>query len=76
MLSALPHVVVELDRGLCGGLNTNLFKAWSKTWRAIASKAWRLILRGWQKGAAFFRNFGGNIVAAISHLGEEPSITI
>ncbi|MHC9758007.1 F0F1 ATP synthase subunit gamma [Corynebacterium diphtheriae] len=26
------------------------------------------------KGAAFFRNFGGNVVAAISHLGEEPSI--
>ncbi len=27
-----------------------------------------------QQGAAFFRNFGGNVVAAISHLGEEPSI--
>ena len=26
------------------------------------------------KGAAFFRNFGRNVVAAISHLGEEPSI--
>jgi F-type H+-transporting ATPase subunit gamma len=26
------------------------------------------------KGAAFFRNYGGNVVAAISHLGEEPSI--
>ncbi len=26
------------------------------------------------KGASFFRSFGGNVVAAISHLGEEPSI--
>ena len=26
------------------------------------------------KGATFFRIFGGNVVAAISHLGEEPSI--
>jgi len=26
------------------------------------------------KGASFFKNYGGNVVAAISHLGEEPSI--
>ena len=26
------------------------------------------------KGASFFRSFGGNVVAAIGNLGEEPSI--
>ncbi len=25
------YIVVSSDRGLCGGLNTNLFKAWSRT---------------------------------------------
>ena len=27
------YVVVSSDRGLCGGLNTNLFKALVRTWR-------------------------------------------
>jgi F-type H+-transporting ATPase subunit gamma len=26
------------------------------------------------KGAGFFRHYGGNVVAAISHIGEEPAI--
>ncbi|MCQ4265231.1 F0F1 ATP synthase subunit gamma [Stutzerimonas stutzeri] len=70
------YIIVSTDRGLCGGLNTNLFKALIKN-----MKEWHdqkvevdLCVIG-NKGASFFRSFGGNVVAAIGNLGEEPSIT-
>jgi F-type H+-transporting ATPase subunit gamma len=66
-------IVISTDRGLCGGLNTNLFKA------AITSmQEWRQ--RGVEielctigtKAFQFFRRLRGNIVAHISHLGDAP----
>lgn len=68
-------VVVTSDRGLCGGLNTNLFKA---TIGAI--KEWRnqgvevdLCLIG-QKGINFLKRLG-NVRASVGHLGDAPAIT-
>ena len=68
-------IVISTDRGLCGGLNINLFKT------AIASmKEWDtagleidLTLLGTKSGS-FFRRLGGNIVATATHLGAAPSI--
>jgi F-type H+-transporting ATPase subunit gamma len=58
-------IVVSTDRGLCGGLNINLFKRTVK-----AMKGWDdqgieidLSLIG-AKAAAFFRSYGGNVIAA------------
>jgi len=69
------YIVISTDRGLCGGLNTNLFKALVKDMAANREQGIEidLCVIG-TKGAAFFHSFGGNIVAAISHIGEEPSI--
>ena len=74
-IKRVGYVVVSSDRGLCGGLNTNLFKALVKDMAVNRENGVEidLCVVG-SKGAAFFRNFGGNVVAAISHLGEEPSI--
>ncbi|MBT8140451.1 MAG: F0F1 ATP synthase subunit gamma [Gammaproteobacteria bacterium] len=68
-------IVVSTDRGLCGGLNINLFK------RAIAAMKEfddqgvevDLSLVG-AKGAGFFNSYGGNVVAAVRDLGEEPAV--
>ena len=70
------YIVVSSDRGLAGGLNINLFKALVKDMSAQreAGAEIDLCVIG-AKGASFFKNYGGNVVAAISHLGEEPSIT-
>jgi len=69
-------IVVTSDRGLCGGLNTNLLKLLVKDMREQheAGVEVDLCVIG-SKGAAFFRNFGGNVVAAINHLGETPAIS-
>jgi F-type H+-transporting ATPase subunit gamma len=68
-------IIISTDRGLCGGLNINLFKT------AIASmKEWDadnleidLDLIG-SKSNAFFKHLGGNVVSTASHLGDAPSI--
>ena len=67
-------IVISSDRGLCGGLNTNLFKA---TVNAI--KGWRekgvevsLCLIG-QKGINFLKRLG-NVRAQVGQLGDAPSV--
>lgn len=69
------YILVSTDRGLCGGLNTNLFKAALKS-----MKGWNdqqveidLALIG-AKAAAFFKSYGGNVVAAVRDIGENPSV--
>ena len=69
------YIVVSSDRGLAGGLNTNLFKALVRDMGDQRGKGVEIDLAViGAKGASFFRSFGGNVVAAISHLGEEPAI--
>lgn len=68
-------ILISSDRGLCGGLNINMFKA------ALNSmKEWRdknvdveLCIIG-QKGLAFFNRLGGKITAQASHLGDAPKL--
>jgi F-type H+-transporting ATPase subunit gamma len=68
------YIVVSTDRGLCGGLNVNLFKktlADMKTWADQEVEV--DICAVGQKAISFFKSYGGNVVAAVSGLGEEPS---
>lgn len=69
-------IVVSSDRGLCGGLNTNAFKAAVKSMQSWAEQKIEidLCLIG-AKGAAFFNNYGGNVVASVRDIGEAPSVS-
>jgi F-type H+-transporting ATPase subunit gamma len=68
-------IIVSTDRGLCGGLNINLFKASIKAMKEWADQdiAIDFCLIG-AKAAAFFKSYGGNVVAAIRDIGEDPSV--
>lgn len=68
-------IIVSSDRGLCGGLNTNVFKNAIRTMKPLSDDgiAIDLCLVG-AKAAAFFKSFGGNVVAATRDLGEAPSV--
>ena len=69
------YIVISTDRGLCGGLNSNLFR------RMIGEIADRrdekvevdLALIG-AKAVAFFRRMGGSVVGTASHLGDKPNV--
>ena len=68
-------IVISTDRGLCGGLNINLFKKSvqaMKEWDAAGHEI-DLTLIG-TKSNAFFKRIGGNIVSTTSQLGDAPSI--
>ncbi len=69
------YIIVSTDRGLCGGLNINLFK---QTVQSMSG--WKdqnveidLCLIG-SKAVSFFRSYGGNVVAALTHIGDAPNI--
>lgn len=72
---AVGFVVVSSDRGLCGGLNVNLFR------RAVAAMAeWhdqgaevRVSVIG-KKASAFFNRFKANIVSEAVNLGDAPQL--
>jgi F-type H+-transporting ATPase subunit gamma len=68
-------IVVTTDRGLCGGLNGNLFRrslsqfmAWEEEGKELD-----LCVIG-NKGIGFFSRIGANIVGQASHLGDSPSL--
>ncbi len=69
------YIVVSTDRGLCGGLNINLFKTTVKAMKEWADQSIEidLCLVG-AKASAFFGSYGGNVTSAVRDLGEEPSI--
>ena len=69
----MGYIVVSTDKGLCGGLNSNLFRELVRSmaeWNARGIEI-DLLLIG-NKAAAFFRALGGNVVAAINEVGEQP----
>jgi len=69
------YIVITSDRGLCGGLNSNLFKHLVKDMADYNAQNIdiKICVIG-NKGANFFKNFGGNVIAATGNLGEEPAI--
>ncbi|WP_290787212.1 F0F1 ATP synthase subunit gamma [Halomonas sp.] len=69
------YIVVSTDRGLCGGLNVNLFKAVLRdamVWRDEGAELDFCALGN--KASGFFKSYGGNLVAAKSGLGESPEV--
>lgn len=68
------YIVISTDRGLCGGLNVNLFKKTVKDMKQWNDQGVDIdICTIGQKAISFFKNYGGNVVAALSHLGDAPS---
>jgi F-type H+-transporting ATPase subunit gamma len=69
------YIVVSSDRGLCGGLNSNLFRMLIREVDANRSNNIDMdfCIIG-NKGASFFRRFGVDIVAQATHLGDAPAI--
>jgi F-type H+-transporting ATPase subunit gamma len=69
-------IVVATDRGLCGGLNINLFRLALET-----AQKWhnQNINVDWclfgEKATLFFKYLKANVIAQTSHLGEAPQVS-
>ena len=69
----VAYVIVSTDRGLCGGLNINLFKAALRSMKEWSDQDVEVdICVVGNKAASFFGAVGGNVVAAIKDVGDEP----
>ena len=70
------YIVVSTDRGLCGGLNINLFKKVLVDAGAhqTAGADVEFAIVG-AKATSFFNNIGAKIVSQKSGLGDSPSLT-
>ena len=68
-------IVISTDRGLCGGLNVNLFKkviGEMTSWKDQGIEV-DLALVG-AKSVQFFRRLGGNVLGTATHLGDKPQV--
>ena len=69
------YIVVSSDRGLCGGLNNNLFK--NVIQQSMQNKnneinsSYSVI---GNKAAGFFQRIGGEVISHSTHLGDKPQI--
>ena len=75
-VARVGYIVVSTDRGLCGGLNSNLFR---RLLPAIAE--WQQqgvqvdVVAIGQKAVSFFRRLKGiNLLGSVTHLGEKPRL--
>jgi len=69
------YIVVSSDRGLCGGLNNNMFKRLAQQSREWEEKGVQVDFAAiGSKAGLFFSSFGGNVVASQSQLGDAPEL--
>jgi F-type H+-transporting ATPase subunit gamma len=73
---SVGFIIISTDRGLCGGLNVNLFKATlaaMRDWQERGAQV-SLCLIG-SKGVQFFRRLASaKTLATVTHLGDRPHV--
>ncbi len=71
----IGYVIISSDRGLCGGLNSQMFRrilADMRDWREQGVEI-DLVCIG-QKASTFFRRLKVNMTGSVTHLGEQPQV--
>lgn len=71
----IGYIVVSTDRGLCGGLNINAFKATVSSMKEWHDKGVGIdICTIGGRAATFFNNYGGNVVASVRGIGDTAEL--
>ena len=74
-VSKIGYIIISSDRGLCGGLNNNLFKLVLENIEKDSSSSIKpafSLIGG--KASSFFQRMGGDVIAQTSQLGDKPKI--
>jgi F-type H+-transporting ATPase subunit gamma len=75
-VQSVGMIVISTDRGLCGSLNINVFKAALSAMREAEAKGQELRLGVvGLKALQFFRRLNLNVAATVNHLGDKPQIS-
>ncbi|HWH83750.1 MAG TPA: F0F1 ATP synthase subunit gamma [Burkholderiaceae bacterium] len=68
-------ILVTTDKGLCGGLNTNVLRAVTTKLKEVeaAGQKSEAVAIG-NKGYGFLNRIGANVVSHVTHLGDKPTL--
>jgi F-type H+-transporting ATPase subunit gamma len=72
---ATGFIVVTTDKGLCGGMNTNVLRAVTNKLRDLQSQGYtaKSVAIG-NKGLGFLNRIGAQVVAHVTQLGDTPHL--
>lgn len=68
-------ILVTTDKGLCGGLNTNVLRATVQKFKELEEKGQKVeatAIGG--KGLGFLNRFGAKVMSQVVHLGDTPHL--
>lgn len=74
-VKAAGFIVVSTDKGLCGGLNTNVLRAVTQKLRELQAEgvAAQTVAIG-NKGLGFLNRIGAQVVSHVTNLGDTPHL--
>jgi F-type H+-transporting ATPase subunit gamma len=68
-------IVISTDKGLCGGMNTNVLRMVTNRMREYAERRIAVdVVAVGGKGAGFLNRFGANVVSQVVQLGDVPHL--
>ena len=74
-VSKKGYIIISSDRGLCGGLNNNLFKiVLENIEQDKASNIDPAFALVGSKATSFFQRMGGDVISQTSQLGDKPKV--
>jgi len=74
-VARVGYIVISSDRGLCGGLNSNLFRKLTKDIQKQQEAGIKVdFCTIGSKALGFFKRFGGKVLGQATHLGDAPRI--
>ena len=74
-IKRIGYIIVSTDRGLCGGLNSTMFRKILVDMREWSAKGVEIdVVCVGQKAATFFRRLKVTMLGSVTHLGEKPRL--
>jgi F-type H+-transporting ATPase subunit gamma len=74
-IKAAGVILVTTDKGLCGGLNTNVLRMLTTRMRELEKAGTKLQVTAiGNKGLGFMQRIGAKVVSQITHLGDAPHL--
>src|SRR5580765_7124765 len=72
---AAGFIVVTTDKGLCGGLNTNVLRATTTKLKELESQGQKAeVVAVGSKGLSFMNRIGAKVVSHVTQLGDRPQL--
>ena len=74
-IKRIGYIIVSTDRGLCGGLNSAMFRKLLGEFRAWQEQGVEVdVVTIGQKASVFFRRIKVGMLASVTHIGDTPHV--